>query len=75
MLATAGYVDRPISHRDLRVRRVFPSFPGQELVEAAKPRLAEADKGWLSAIEAEERPAFLAGLRRLAPALTNRFGG
>jgi DNA-binding MarR family transcriptional regulator len=74
-LATAGYVERPISPRDLRVRRIFPTFPGQEVVEAARPRLDEVDRGWLSGIEAAGRPAFLAGLHRLAPALTNRFGG
>jgi DNA-binding MarR family transcriptional regulator len=75
VLGTAGYVDRPISPMDLRTRRIFLSFPGQEMVEAAKPRLDEVDTGWLSGIEAAERPLFLAALRRLAPGATNRFGG
>jgi hypothetical protein len=52
---------------------VYPSFI--RILEEAKPRLAEIDSGWLSAIEAAQRPAFLAALRRLAPATTNRFGG
>jgi DNA-binding MarR family transcriptional regulator len=75
VLATAGYVERPIYQGDLRVRRIFPTFAGQELVEAAKVKMDEIERGWLSAIDARERPAFVAAVRRLSPALTNRFGG
>ncbi len=74
-LGTAGYVERPIHPMDLRTRRIFLTFPGESIVEKAKPRLEDVDRGWLSDIEAAERPGFLAGLRRLAPAVTNRFGG
>jgi DNA-binding MarR family transcriptional regulator len=75
VLATAGYVERPINPRDLRLRRIFPTFPGQEVLEEAKPKIEAVDSGWLSAIDAPRRPAFVADLRRLAPAVTNRFGG
>jgi DNA-binding MarR family transcriptional regulator len=75
VLTRAGYVERPIHPMDLRARRIFPTFPGQKIVEAAKPSLEDVDRGWLSAIETAERPGFVAALRRLAPAVTNRFGG
>jgi DNA-binding MarR family transcriptional regulator len=58
------FVERRIGVRDLRQRRIFPTFGGQEVVEEATERLTEIDNGWLSVLAPKERHAFTAALRR-----------
>jgi DNA-binding MarR family transcriptional regulator len=70
VLEAAGYVTRELNVFDLRMRRVYPTFDGQQVVEEAAERLTELDRGWLSLLAPAERRAFTAVVRRL-PAITS----
>jgi DNA-binding MarR family transcriptional regulator len=71
-LDTAGYVEREIDVYDLRRRKIWISRNGQEALGQATELLTASDRGWLAVLDRRERTAFVAGLRRLAPAHTRR---
>ena len=72
MLDTAGYIEREIDIRDLRRRRIWISWNGQQIVEEAAERLNGVDAAWLRALDPRDRRIFAAALRLLPPALTAR---
>jgi DNA-binding MarR family transcriptional regulator len=66
VLDTAGYIWREMDRGDLRRRRLWLTQPGRVVLEEAKERLTEIDRGWLSRIERHSRPFFTAALRELS---------
>jgi DNA-binding MarR family transcriptional regulator len=73
VLDTAGYVSRELNQLDLRKRRIWISWTAQQIVEDLTEQITKVDNGWLSPLEPRhERPAFVAALRRLPPAVSER---
>lgn len=67
VLETEGLIERLLSERDLRRRRIWLSSEGRHVLADARERIAHCDHNWMMRLKLAERVYLRALLERLGP--------